>query len=353
MIGTEFIDGQGLGNQLFVYVVARAIAKERGCEFGTAAQELFANNIHSRRGMYFMDVDLGTPITPEMKEKMNRFDDDETRLFMGNSKHDMTHGCYVSGADPSIHEVPDNTLLYGNLQAESYFAGARDELKNWLKVKPEYDSLEYTDDDLCVINMRGGEYAGDPALCLERRYWVSAVREMKKINPAMRFLIVTDDEDTAHRILPEYEAHHFDMGKDYVTIKNARYLILSNSSFAVMPAMTSDYLQYAIAPKYWARHNVSNGYWASEQNIYGFLHYLGRDGRQYTASECREELALYKERSGRYAARNIRPEGVRLAAERLCCNWRYTAFYGKRAAYSLVRRTKKLLVRDRSRAEKT
>ena len=345
MIGTEFIDGQGLGNQLFVYVVARAIAKERGCGFGTAAQEFFANNIHSRRGMYFMDIDLGAEITPKMKASMNRFDDDETRLFMGNSKHDMTHGCYVSGAKTSIHEVPDNTLLYGNLQAESYFENAKDELKDWLKVKPEYDSLEYTDDGLCIINMRGGEYAGDPALCLERRYWVSAVRQMKNINPAMRFMIVTDDENTAHRILPEYEAHHFDMGKDYVTIKNARYLILSNSSFAVMPAMTSDHLQYAIAPKYWARHNVSDGYWASEQNIYGFMHYLGRDGRQYTAEECRNEFERYKAHSARYAARNVRPEGVRLGVEKVRCGYRYTVFYGKRAAYSLVRRTKKLLTR--------
>ena len=37
MIGTEFIDGQGLGNQLFCYVTARAVALENGCEFGTAA----------------------------------------------------------------------------------------------------------------------------------------------------------------------------------------------------------------------------------------------------------------------------------------------------------------------------
>ena len=59
MIGTEFLDGQGLGNQLFCYVTARAIAEENGYEFGTAGQECFAVNIHSNRGMYFMDVDLG------------------------------------------------------------------------------------------------------------------------------------------------------------------------------------------------------------------------------------------------------------------------------------------------------
>ena len=342
LIGTEFLDGQGLGNQLFVYVTARSIAEERGCAFGTAGQECFANNIHSRRGMYFMDIDLGVEITPEMAAGMNRFDDEDTRIFLGNSRHDLTHGCFISGAKASIHEVPDNTLLYGNLQDESYFAFCRDKLREWLPVKPEYDSAEYTADDLCIINMRGGEYAGDPALCLDRRYWVSAIRKMKKINPAMRFMIVTEDEATAHRILPEYEAHHFDMGKDYVTIRNARYLILSNSSFAVLPAMTSTELQYAIAPKYWARHNVSDGYWASEQNIYGFLHYLGRDDREYTAEECRAELEVYKAHSALYARRGIRPTGAALALEQAKCRGRIVGFYGVRVFRSFRRRVREL-----------
>ena len=34
MIGTEFLYGFGLGNQLFWYVSARALAKEKGFEFG-------------------------------------------------------------------------------------------------------------------------------------------------------------------------------------------------------------------------------------------------------------------------------------------------------------------------------
>ena len=62
MIGTEFLKGQGLGNQLFCYITARCIAKERGCAFGTAGQEQLAVNIHSKKGMYFMDLDLGERI---------------------------------------------------------------------------------------------------------------------------------------------------------------------------------------------------------------------------------------------------------------------------------------------------
>lgn len=46
MIGTEFIKGQGLGNQLFCYVSVRCIAKDLGYGFGTAGQEQLAVNIH-------------------------------------------------------------------------------------------------------------------------------------------------------------------------------------------------------------------------------------------------------------------------------------------------------------------
>lgn len=55
MIGTEFLKGQGLGNQLFCYVTARCIAIDNNVEFGTASQENFANNIHSNKGMYFYE----------------------------------------------------------------------------------------------------------------------------------------------------------------------------------------------------------------------------------------------------------------------------------------------------------
>ena len=182
MIGTEFIDGQGLGNQLFCYVTARAVALENGYEFGTAGQERFAVNIHSDRGMYFMDMDLGHAISEDEKKNFRIYHDAEERLFIGNSAHDLTHGCYVAGADPAIHRVEDNTLLYGNMQDESYFVKYLPQVKEWLKVKKEYDSYEYSRENLCIINMRGGEYTGSPELLINRKYWLHGMEEMKKID---------------------------------------------------------------------------------------------------------------------------------------------------------------------------
>lgn len=341
MIGTEFIKGQGLGNQLFCYVTARAIAEENGYEFGTAGQERFAVNIHSDKGMYFMDMDLGHAITEEEKQNFKRYDDAEVRLYLGNSKHDMEHGCYVAGADKGIHLVEDNTLIYGNMQDESYFINYLDRVKDWLKVKAEYDSYEYSRENLCIINMRGGEYTGSPELYIDKKYWIHGMKEMKRIRPDMEFMIVTDDVESAHKMLPGIPAYHFDIAKDYVTIKNAYYLLLSNSSFACLPAHTSEKLQFAIAPKYWARHNVSDGYWASEQNIYSLFHYMDRKGKLFTAGECRKELEAYKQTSAKYQRKNQRPGKVRHAFQAAECKAVYYWFYGKKVCRALKRRLKR------------
>ena len=286
MVGTEFLKGQGLGNQLFCYVSARCIASDLGYEFGTAGQEELAVNIHSKKGMYFMDLDLGKPITDI--SDFHVYKEAEKRLFLKTCAHDMKLGCYVSGADENLYRIKDQTLIYGNLQAEPYFLKYREEIKKWLAVKKEYDSYEFYKENLCIINFRGGEYVDNRALFLRRRYWKNAMANMRKIRPDMEFMIVTDDVEAAGRMLPGIKAYHSDLAKDYVTLKNAKYLILSNSSFAFFPSFTSETVEKIIAPKYWARHNVSDGYWASEQNIYSDFTYQDRYGELFSAKECRK-----------------------------------------------------------------
>lgn len=336
MIGTEFLKGQGLGNQLFCYVTARCIARELGAEFGTAGQEQLAVNIHSKKGMYFMDMDLGINITDP--SRYHAYQEKENRLFLGNSEHDLTHGCYIAGEDVSLHTLPDDTLIYGNMQDEGYFLKYMDEIKDWLKVKPEYDSYEFTRDNLCIINVRGGEYTGSPELFLDRKYWLNGIRNMKKIRSDMEFIIVTDDVEAAKKVLPGIPIYHGDLDRDYVMIKNARYLLLSNSTFACFPAFTSETAQFIIAPKYWARHNVSDGYWASEQNIYSSFHYQDRKGRLFIASDCREELQEYKKRSAKIRKEGIRPEGLQLFACKMNSRRIYYSYMGKKIFRALLRR---------------
>lgn len=322
VIATELLKGQGLGNQLFCYVTTRALAYHKGWDFCILNKEILANNIHSNKGMYFMDIDCGLDRKKEDFEQV--YEEKEDRIYLGNSIHDIEHGCYISGVDEKLLNLSWSTLVYGNMQDEAYFGQYKEEIKQWLKVKPEYDNYEYSRDNLCIINIRGGEYTSNPELFLRRKYWLDAMKVMKRKRPDMEFMVVTDDLSAAGRILPEVPAFHFDLAGDYTTIKNAKYLILSNSTFAFFPAYTSETVQYIIAPKYWARHNVSDGYWASEQNIYDEFMYMDRKGKLFTAAECREELAAYKQTSQRYHKMGVKLTGIRLLTAK--CHAKYLIY---------------------------
>ncbi len=314
IVGTRIKEGQGLGNRLFAYISVRAIAKKKGYEFAILDSEILERGLQDHKGVAFLSLDYG--ISAPNETWISTYEELSNRLFIGNSKHDISNGADVSGFDRDLLDISSGTLVEGILQAPEYFDEYSDDIKEWLKVKPEFDSYEHSKDDLCIINIRGREYADSPELFLRRKYWLDAMNNMRRVNLNMRFMVITDDVNAAKRVLPEVEAHHFEVWKDYVTIKNAKYLILSNSSFAFFPAYTSTTAKKIIAPKYWARHNTSNGYWSCEQNIYDGFMYQDRKGKLFTAKECRDELADYKDSSKQYKRINEPLVGLnRLFAE--------------------------------------
>lgn len=331
IIGTRIKEGQGLGNRLFVYISLRAIAKDKGYDYSILDSEIL------ERSTGFFNLDFGTDVPEETWVKT--YSEKSDRLFIGNSKHDIINGVDVSGKDEDLWNVTSGTLVEGILQSEDYFGKYKEEIKEWLKVKPEYDCFDYSQDDLCIINIRGGEYADSPELFLRRKYWLDAMKNMRKINPSMRFMVITDDITAAKRVLPEVEANHFDVSKDYTTIKNAKYLIISNSSFAFFPAYTSETAKMIIAPKYWARHNVSNGYWSCEQNIYNEFMYQDRKGKLFSPEECRRELETYKANNSTYRL-NTPLSGCKLVLGKLRARRIKTCDLTIRAFRSLKRRLK-------------
>ena len=289
MLATEILRGQGIGNQLFCYVTARSIAHTRGLEFGVKDTGWSGDKRYNQSGFYWFDLDWGQ----EVPDGLDVYYEKEVRKKLNTCHHDMTVGSDVRGYDQGLMDVPDNTIIFGNMQDEKYFDHNKKLVKEWLKVKEEYDTYEYMDDDVCVLNYRGGEYVGFHELYLTREYWLNAMENMTKINPNMKFVTITDDVKASQAMLPEIPAYHFTVDKDYAIIKNSKHVILSNSSFPFFAVYTSDTIENIIAPKYWARHNVSDGYWAMSQNIYSGWTYQDRDGNLSTAEECVKELEKY------------------------------------------------------------
>lgn len=244
MIAGIFHEGSGLGNQLFRYVATRVLALDKGLEHGMIN--------HGFKGSDFMELPLNSVETGDWK----RF----------NEKKVIENGVDIRSYDPEINFVEDNTIVDGEFQDPRYFEHRLPEIREWLTVKP----LEL-DKDLCIINFRGGEYVGVPDLFLPKSYWDDAIERMVRVNPDMKFEVHTDDVTTASQFFPQFPIIH-DMEVNWRSIRYAHYLILSNSSFAILPALLNENVKLCIAPRYWARRNT--GVWALPSNYYKQFLYI-------------------------------------------------------------------------------
>ena len=220
MIKGIFHLGSGIGNQLHRFIGTKILALEKGEEHSMIAPELF-------KGHDFIKLDLPP-------------------------NHDKYTIEYPTGkVVPESYEG----VVDGEFQAEKDFNHPL--LKDWLVTEP----LEMPD-DLCIINFRGGEYRGVADLFLPKEYWDMAIKEMLEVNPKMQFHVHTDDQLTAMSFFPDFPII-IGISLNWRSIRYAKYLILSNSSFAILPAYLGD-AELIIAPKYWARYNTKE--WINPDN---------------------------------------------------------------------------------------
>jgi len=261
MISTPFYKGQGLGNQLANYVTVRTLALDKGFDFGVQFPENF-------KGKDFMNLDMGLPVIGGRTDVEGQLPQELPDGFTSYYAEQMGEdGDY----DLHLKNVEDNTLIHGVLQGIDYIKHRKIQIDNWLKVQP----IEMPD-DLCVINIRGGEYKYVRDFILPKSYWENGIARMKSINPNMRFEIHTDDAGYARFLFTEYPIIS-DIGLNWRSIRSAKYLLLSNSSFAILPAWLGE--GYVIAPKYFGRFNLDDGIWGLEQNKVFDWNYLDKNGK--------------------------------------------------------------------------
>jgi len=243
--------GSGLGDQLFSYIATRVRALDLGVNFGFVGKEFF-------KGASFMNLDWGKSI--ELKYHIEYpagklVIDDEHKLFVVNKPY----------YDPEFNFIEDGVIDGYGAQDERYFEHRLLEIKEELKVEELY-----MPDDLCVINFRGGEFAAIPELFLPREYWNKAIKLMKNKYSDIKFEVHTDDLELAQQFFPEFECIA-SIGLNWQAVRFAKHLIISNSAFAIIPALLGN-AKEILAPRYWARRNI--GQWSMPSNYYKKFTYL-------------------------------------------------------------------------------
>ena len=267
MIGTELYRGQGFGNQLWVYATLRSLAIDQNLDFSIIGSHRF-------KGKDFMDIDFGLPtLRSTARIPRERTPGAFTSYLREELIREPQYNFDVSSADVNFFQLKPNTLLDGNMQSLSYISAHKNEISDWFKVPGETF-------DGCVINFRGGEYKGISNVFLGPNYYKNAIEHMLSINANMDFLVVTDDAEKAREYFPNYTIISSGgvkiiagriyisppskmIGRDFAILQNARYLILSNSSFSWWGAWTNQIAKVVIAPKYWAAYNVSKSFWST------------------------------------------------------------------------------------------
>lgn len=252
MIVSIFHPGSGIGNQLHRYVAGRVLAKDKGYKWGTFT----SGNCKVKS---FMNIDFGSQINGRYTLEGSGKVTPEINLPIWEEK--------TNYYNPEFNFIEDNTIVDGEFQDIRYFGHRLNDIREWLDVE-----ILDMPDDLCVINFRGGEYKYFPELFLSREYWAEAIVLMLQKNINMRFQVHTDDKEEAKKFFPDYEIIQ-ETSLNWRSIRFAKYLILSNSSFAILPALLNQNLKAKpIAPRYWARRNKKE--WSMPQNYYPQFQYI-------------------------------------------------------------------------------
>jgi len=243
-----------LGNHMWQYAVCRTIAEKLGYDWGinpTTSHDYFGG----KSQMTFMNVDFGKPVEGITNEYYEPW-----------KVHQHVDAVNITMLNPTLYEIEDNTIMLGDngaaggiYQSEDYIIDRKEDVRKWFEIKEEsttqYDKILVShdiilDDNTCVINFRGGEYCGIPNVMLRKEYWKDAVDNMLKFNPNMKFVVITDDVRIATKFMPfEMQVIHVDVGFDYYVVNQAKWLIVSNSTFGWWAAWLNEKCDKIIAPK--------------------------------------------------------------------------------------------------------
>ncbi len=253
--------GSGLGDQLFSYIATRVRAADLGVDFGFVGKEYFKGT--------FMDLDWGKKVV-----KLYRVDEQSGALILDNPT-----GLYVLNKpyyDPEFNFIPDGSIIDGyGAQDIRYFEHRLDEVREWLKVEP----VEHND-NVCVLNIRGGEYraVSDLILPLED-YWYKGLGMVNDHGKKeLYYEIHTDDRDYCRQLFSDAFPIYSDINLNWRSLRYAKNAIISNSAFAIIPRLLKhleDPEAITIAPFGWNARNASLTEWKGRPgNYYPCFRYI-------------------------------------------------------------------------------
>lgn len=149
-----------------------------------------------------------------------------------------------------FHDVrlTESTDLIGHFQSERYFAHCIDEVRHYFRMKDEMSQ-----NDLCAIHVRLGDYGSDYHPRLPMDYYSAA---MALFPLDQQFIVFSDDISAAMNMGFPSSRVLYSKGRDYLADfklqKRCRHFITANSSFSAMAAILGEAPdKRVVAPRPW------------------------------------------------------------------------------------------------------
>ena len=299
MLAASIHEHAGLGNQIWRYVCCRVFAENLGYDWGVSYP--------GWRGP-FLNIDWGKDVPFNVEEDSDFKPNQGFTYYKELSEPFPEVAGEVGRADKKFLELDDNTYINGNFQRMSYIEEHRDKICSWLTYDDKYKVTDYSSEDYCVIQLRGGDYTTGHSM-LPSEYYQGAMKNMRDNNPDIKFVIVTDDTLTAKRLIPNvpiigsaiseekdlyqkniswYKYTGGPVSIDYSILNTAKYAIISSSTFSFWPIWTNNELKNVIAPMYWFDWSRSDGWWRPQDSIPNDERWLwmDRDNNLYESKTC-------------------------------------------------------------------
>jgi hypothetical protein len=255
----------GLGNQLFQFAAATALARHHGVE---CKLDLYYYKKHPYRK--FELEKFNAPISLATRQEIHQFTGKNPVQRFLNKYENFFH-CPKVCAQPHYHffedffNLPSDIYLSGYWQSEQYFSKITNHLREWYSPKNPLDvqNQELRDkiregNSVC-LHVRRGDYTGNSTFgFVPVEYYKKAIDTVMKDVSNPQFFVFSDDIPWCKENIKipnaTFVEHNKgdDSFKDLVLMSYCKHNIIANSTFSWWGAwLNSNPSKIVIAPQVW------------------------------------------------------------------------------------------------------
>lgn len=262
----------GLGNQLFQYSSAKALANRHNTELMLDLSWFNSPQKNNTIRKYELSKFQINALVANFEKQI--FDFTPAQMLKNIFKKNPNKFKYFKerkfGFTEEFYNLPDNTYLMGYWQSYKFFESNRQDL---IKELSKINDCNYECDEFVkklhsinsvAVHVRRGDYVTNSSAAkfhgtCSIEYYLNAINLLRKIVDKPQFYLFSDDMDWVRMNINFGDDIHYvksaypqDAQHDFLLMRQCKHFIIANSTYSWWPAwLGSDAEKIVIAPENW------------------------------------------------------------------------------------------------------